>query len=116
MKRTAIYVFQCMGLCACLLLAACSGGSSAPAPVSPVPPEPPAVTLLKDVFPTSGQALQWSLRATNDTELKTYLEKAVVAQDQKVSLPVAVPTAPVAPTVTAPGTTSTSTAATRPSR
>jgi hypothetical protein len=93
-------------------LAACSGGSSAPAPVSPVPPEPPAVILLKDVFPTSGQALQWSLRATNDTELKTYLEKAVVAQEQKVSLPVAVPTAPVAPTVTAPGTTSTSTAAT----
>ena len=111
MKRTAIYFYQCIGLGACLLLAACSGGSSAPAPVPPVPPEPP-VTLLKDVFPTSGEALQWSLRPTNDTELKTYLEKAVVAQDQKVTLPVAVPTAPAVPTATAPSTTSTSTAAT----
>jgi len=63
------------------------------------------------VFPTSGEALQWSLRPTNNTELKTYLEKAVVAQDQKVTLPVAVPTAPAAPTAVAPGT-STSTAAT----
>ena len=110
MKRTAIYFYQCIGLGACLLLAACSGGSSAPAPVPPVPPEPP-VTLLKDVFPTSGEALQWSLRPTNDTELKTYLEKAVVAQEQKVTLPVAVPTAPAAPTAVAPGS-STSTAAT----
>ena len=111
MKRTAIYFYQCIGLGACLLLAACSGGSSAPAPVPPVPPEPP-VTLLKDVFPTSGEALQWSLRPTNDTELKTYLEKAVVAQEQKVTLPVAVPTAPAVPTATAPSTISTSTAAT----
>ena len=113
MKRTAIYFYQCIVLGACLLLAACSGGSSepsGPAPVPPVPPEP-VVTLLKDVFPTSGDALQWSLRPTNSTELKTYLEKAVVAQDQKVTLPVAVPTAPAAPTAVAPGT-STSTAAT----
>jgi len=99
MKRIAICFYQCVGLGACLLLAACSGGSSAPAPVSPVPPEP-AVALLKDVFPTSGEALQWSLRATNDIELKTYLEKAVVAQDPAVSM------------ATATGTTSTSTAAT----
>ena len=111
MKRTAIYFYQSIVLGACLLLAACSGGSSAPAPVPPVPPEPP-VTLLKDVFPTSGEALQWSLRPTNDTELKTYLEKAVVAQEQKVTLPVAVTTAPAVPTATAPSTTSTSTAAT----
>ena len=96
-----------------VLLAACSGGSSEPSTTSPNPPQPPVV-LLQDVFPTSVQALQWSLRPTNATELKTYIEKALTAQDQKTSLPIAlpgVPASPLAPTVTAPGT-STSTAAT----
>ncbi len=96
-----------------VLLAACSGGSSAPSTTAPNPPQPPVV-LLQDVFPTSGQALQWSLRPTNATELKTYIEKALTAQDQKTSLPIAlpgVPASPFAPTVTAPSTSTSTVAA-----
>lgn len=55
-------------------LAACSGGSKSPADVSEV--------LLKDIFPLSGDALQWSLKATNETELKSYLEKTLVSADK----------------------------------
>jgi hypothetical protein len=97
MKTIAIYIG--MGL----IVAACSGGSSNPGALLPTPSEP-ALTLLQDVFPTTGQALQWSLRPTNATELKTYLEKAVVAQDQKLTLPVAVPAAPATSTATATAT------------
>ena len=102
MKTIAIYIG--MGL----IVAACSGGSSNPGALLPTPSEP-ALTLLQDVFPTTGQALQWSLRPTNATELKTYLEKAVVAQDQKLTLPVAVPAAPATSTATATTTTTSAT-------
>ena len=87
-------------------LAACSGGSG----TSTVGPE----VLLKDVFPTSGDALAWSLKATNATELKTYFEKAVTAADKVQIIPPSVPTVSV-PVASAPGassTTSTSTTAT----
>ena len=87
-------------------LAACSGGSGTSTVSSEV--------LLKDVFPTSGDALAWSLKATNATELKTYFEKAVTAADKLQIIPPAVPSVSV-PVASAPGasnSTSTSNTAT----
>lgn len=60
-------------------LAACSGGSKSPTDV----PE----AFLKDVFPVSGEALQWSLKATNETELKSYFEKALAYADKIQMIP-----------------------------
>jgi uncharacterized secreted protein with C-terminal beta-propeller domain len=95
-----------LALMTSMLLAACSGGSSSSSVSSEV--------LLKDVFPTSGDSLAWSLKATNATELKNYFEKAVTAADKVQIIPPAVPAVGV-PVASAPGvsnTTSTSTAAT----
>ena len=91
-----------LALMTSMLLAACSGGSSTSSVSSEV--------LLKDVFPTSGDALAWSLKATNATELKTYFEKAVTAADKVQIIPLAVPAVavPVASALGAPSTTSTS--------
>jgi len=65
-------------------LAACSGGSKSPTDV----PE----AFLKDVFPVSGEALQWSLKATNETELKSYFEKALAYADKIQMIPPALST------------------------
>jgi hypothetical protein len=95
-----------------ITLAACSGGSGTSS-TSSVGSE----DLLKDMFPTSGDALAWSLKATNATELKTYFEKAVTAADKVQVIP---PAAPALPSVSVPvaslpgasSTTSPSTSAT----
>lgn len=84
-------------------LAACSAGSGTSTISSEV--------LLKDVFPASGDALAWSLQATNATELKTYFEKALTAANKVQIIPPAVPAVSV-PVVSAPGTTSTTSTAT----
>jgi hypothetical protein len=84
-----------VALVASIALTACSGGSITSNAASEV--------LISDVFPSSGEALQWSLKATNATELKTYFEKAVTAADKVQIIPPAVPVA------SAPGSTSTST-------
>jgi hypothetical protein len=85
-------------------LAACSGGSGTSTVSSEV--------LLKDVFPTSGDALAWSLQATNATELKIYFEKAVTASNKVQIISPALPAVPVVSAPGAPNTTSTSTTAT----
>jgi hypothetical protein len=84
-----------------LLLAACSGGSGSPKPLTGQP-----VALLQDVFPSSGDAMQWSLRPTNANELKSYLEKAMVGQDQKVTPSISVPSLPTVPMASAQGSSS----------
>ena len=93
-------------LMTCTLLAACSGGSSTSSVSSDV--------LLRDVFPTSGDALAWSLKATNATELKAYFEKSLTAADKVQVVPLAVPavSVAVASAPSASNTTSTSTSAT----
>ena len=91
-----------------ITLAACSGGSGNSGSSSISTDE-----LLKDVFPTSGDALAWSLKATNATELKTYFEKAVSAADKVQIIPPALPTVSV-PVAGAPGASST-TSTTSPS-
>jgi len=98
-----------LALMTCTLLAACSGGSSTPS-VSSVSSD----VLMRDVFPTSGDALAWSLKATNATELKAYFEKAVTAADKVQVVPLAVPavSVAVASAPSAPNTTSTSTSTT----
>jgi hypothetical protein len=93
-----------LALITSIALAACSGGSGTSSDTSPVSSE----ILLKDVFPTSGDALAWSLKATNATELKTYFEKAVPTADKIQIIPPSLPTLGV-PVASAPGATSTST-------
>ncbi len=93
-----------LALMTSIALAACSGGSGTSSDTSPVSSE----ILLKDVFPTSGDALAWSLKATNATELKTYFEKSVPAADKIQIIPPSLPTVGV-PVASAPGATSTST-------
>ena len=89
-----------LALMTSIALAACSGGSGTSSVSSEV--------LLKDVFPTTGDALAWSLKATNANELKTYFEKAVPAADKIQIIPPALPTVGV-PVSSAPGATNTST-------
>ncbi len=72
-----------LALMTSIALAACSGGSGTSSGTSSVSSE----VLLQDVFPTSGDALAWSLKATNATELKTYFEKAVSAADKIQIIP-----------------------------
>ena len=76
-----------MRLALCLFivcsLAACSGGSKAPTEVSEA--------LLKDMFPLSGDSLKWSLKATNETELKIYFEKALTYADKIQITPPSLP-------------------------
>ena len=77
-----------MRLALCLFIvcsfAACSGGSKAPTEVSEA--------LLKDMFPLSGDSLKWSLKATNETELKIYFEKALTYADKIQITPPSLPT------------------------
>ena len=89
-----------LALMTSIALAACSGGSGTSSVNSEV--------LLQDVFPTSGDALAWSLKATNAAELKTYFEKAASAADKVQIIPPALPTVGV-PVASAPGATSSST-------
>ncbi len=93
-----------LALITSIAIAACSGGSVTSGSSSVNTDD-----LLKDVFPTSGDALAWSLKATNATELKTYFEKAVSAADKVQIIPPALPTVsvPVAGAPGASGTTST---------
>ena len=92
-----------------ITLAACSGGSGNSGSSSISTDE-----LLKDVFPTSGEALAWSLKATNATELKTYFEKAVTAADKVQVIPPAAPALPSVsvPVASAPGASSTTSTST----
>lgn len=77
-----------LALFATCALAACSGGYGTNNAVSDA--------LLKDVFPTSGTELQWSLKATNESELKSYFEKALASNDKSQII------APSAPSVGLP--------------
>lgn len=95
-----------LALISSLAIAACSGGSggSSSSSVS-------SEVLLKDVFPSSGEALAWSLKATNATELKSYFEKSLASGDKIQIIPPAFPSVGL-PVASVPGTSSTTTSTT----